>query len=48
MGTSRKGCTVALLRRICCFFVMRQATISSTALSTNEVAIASPHWRRAA
>ena len=31
-----------------CFFVIRQAMISSTALSTNEVAIASPRWRRAA
>ena len=46
--TSRKGCTVARLQRICCFFVMRQAMIPSTALSTNEVAIGSPRRRRAA
>src|SRR3954471_19536649 len=33
--TSRKGCTVGLLQRICCALAMRQAMISSTALSTN-------------
>jgi len=46
--TSRKGCTVGLLQRICCALAMRQAMISSTALSTNEVAIGSPRRRRAA
>src|SRR3954467_6126731 len=46
--TSRKGCTVGLLQRICCALAMRQAIISSTALSTNEVAIGSPRRRRAA
>src|SRR3954452_19215823 len=40
--TSRKGCTVALVQRICCALVMRLATISLTALSTNAVEIGSP------
>ena len=40
--TSRKGCTVALFQRICCFLFMRLAMISLTALSTNAVEIGSP------
>src|SRR4051794_17552936 len=46
--TSRKGCTLALLQRICCLLFRRLATISLTALSTNAVEIGSPRRRRAA
>jgi hypothetical protein len=46
--TSKKGCTVVLFHRICCFLFMRLATISLTALSTNAVEINSPRRRRAA
>ncbi len=45
--TSKKGCTVAWLQRICWALAMRQPMISSTALSTNEVAIGSPCRLRA-
>ncbi len=37
--TLRKGCTVALLQRICCILFIRLATISLTALPTNAVKI---------
>ena len=46
--TSRKGCTVARLQRICCALFMRLATTSLTALSTNAVEIGSPRRLRAA
>src|SRR5215212_8848592 len=46
--TSRKGCTLARLQRICCLLFRRLATISLTALSTNAVEIGSPRRRRAA
>ena len=46
--TLRKGYTVALFHRICCFLLMRLATISLTALSTNAVEIGSPRRCRAA
>jgi hypothetical protein len=42
LSTSRKGCTVTLFQRICCFLFMRLATISLTALSTNAVEMGSP------
>jgi hypothetical protein len=35
--TSRNGCTVHLFQRICCFLIMRWATISFIALSTKAV-----------
>ena len=44
--TSRKGCTVHLFHRICCFLIMRFDTISLTALSTKAVEMGSRAWRR--
>ena len=44
--TSRKGCTVHLFHRICCFLIMRFDKISLTALSTKAVEIGRPSWRR--
>ena len=44
--TSRKGCTLVLFQRICCFLFIRLATISLIALSTNAVEIGSSRRRR--